>query len=86
MQELKQNHAKGPNICFWTIQTINKSLRSHIERRADVHVLKDLPRLHCKTKVSYFSNAVFNKNISRFNVSVEDVFGGEVSEPRIDVF
>lgn len=72
MYQLIDEYSKGPNIGFWTIKIINKSLGTHIDGASYGDILENFVSPDSETKITEFISVLMDKNIRYFKITVND--------------
>lgn len=73
MQHLIHYHSDRPNIIFNCVYVSLKSLRTHIERRADINsFLRIRPGSLGKAEISNLNGFVFEEDVGRFEVAMQE--------------
>lgn len=85
VQQLVNQHSKGPNICLWAIDILDESLGRHVDRRSNVDVLEFSFGKFGKAKVSQLGLAIVDEDIGNLEVPMHDVIFSEVEEASEDV-
>lgn len=93
MKKLKDKDSKCPNISFRSVNIMNEPFRSHIDWGANVDILevlsmliKNIPCEFCKSKISYFSPSIVQKNIRHFEITMDHTFFRQIKKSRKNIF
>lgn len=86
MQYLKQEHSECPNIGLRAVYAVDKSLRSHISRRADTDILEFLLAMRCETEISYLCIATCKQDIGSFDVTMYYAHGLQIKQALENIF
>lgn len=73
MKNFKKKTTEGPNISLITVKIFSYGLGWHERKRTNVEIIERLVDIASETKISHNSLTFFDKNISCFYVSMDDV-------------
>lgn len=86
MKHLIDKNPKRPNISLRSIHIMNKSLRSHIGRRANTYIFKLALTMRCKSKIPYLSLPICHENIGCLNIPMHYIHRLQVKQPLEYIF
>ena len=70
MKNFKDQNSKCPNICLWSVNIVNESLRWHIYWWPNVNIFKFRPSSFCEPKICNFGLSIMNENVRYFDISM----------------
>lgn len=71
MKQFIDEHPKGPDISFGTIDVLNQSLRGHVDGRAYIDILEFSLGQFGKTKICQFGLTVMDEYVCHLQVPVD---------------
>ena len=84
MNQFVDEYSKGPNIGFRTIEIINQSLRTHINRTSNSHILENFVSPDGEAEIAEFISVLMDKNIRYFKITVDDAKIGKILQCLIN--
>ena len=78
MKQLVDQDAKGPHISFGSVNVMNETLGTHVQRTTDTDIPEGVFGLDREPEVRYLKGMVSDENIGDFDVPVNNPLSGKV--------
>lgn len=81
MQKLVDQHTEGPNVCFRTVNVMDKTFWRHVNGRSNVYIFEFYSRSLCKSKVCYLGLTIMNENVGYLQIPMYYAHMTQIHQP-----